>query len=115
MKTIILFQLFFILFALFAIVSVHKRKKDQSLGTKGAFFWTCFWLCSALFVIWPESTSIVAEKFGLGRGADLILYSSVAIIFFMLFRMHIKIEALNRTITKVTRDTALQKESQKKL
>ena len=108
---LILFQSLFSLFALFAIVSVVKKKQETLLGSKGTIFWIVFWLSASVFVWWPNSTVILANYLGIGRGTDLILYVSLVIIFFVLFRLHIKIESIGRDITKVVRKEALEENS----
>ena len=110
---IILFQLLFSLFALFAIFSVVKKKQEGLLGPKGTLFWLLFWLIAIIFVWWPNSTVILANYIGIGRGTDLILYVSLAVIFFILFRLHVKIESIGRDITKVVRKETLGDEEEK--
>ncbi len=106
---IIIFQILFVLFALFAIGVVLKRKKDGLLGPKGVIFWIVFWLIAILVVFWPNSTSILAKYLGIGRGSDLVIYVSLALMFFILFRLHVKIESIGRDITKVVRKESLEK------
>ncbi len=101
------FQIIFVAFSLLAIANVWKRKKDAELGLKGAWFWILFWLLADMAVLWPESTTLIANRFGIGRGSDFILYIAIALIFFILFRLHVKIERMNRDITKVVRRDAL--------
>ena len=103
---LLLFQLLFSAFALFAVASVIKRKKEGLLGQKGAFFWIIFWAAAA-FVVWsPNSTSRIANAFGIGRGADLIIYTAIIIIFYILFKLHIKIESVGRDVTRMVRHLA---------
>ncbi len=104
---LILFQSLFTLFALFAIISVATKRKSGLLGPKGTVFWVLFWLLACIFVWWPNSTVILANYLGIGRGTDLVLYVSLALIFFILFRLHVKVESIGRDITKVVRREAL--------
>ena len=110
---LILFQILFILFALFAIVTVVKRKQDSYLGPKAMFFWVCFWLVATVVVVWPNSVQIIADHIGIGRGSDLVIYVSVAAIFYLLFRLNIKQEGLRRELTKVVRKRAIEEEVHK--
>lgn len=103
-----LFQSAFILFSLFAILNIARRKKEGFLGVAGMVVWILFWIVADIAVAWPDTTSRVAEAFGIGRGADFVIYSSIALIFYILFRLHIKIEAIERDITKVVREKALK-------
>ncbi|OGH91344.1 MAG: hypothetical protein A2479_03140 [Candidatus Magasanikbacteria bacterium RIFOXYC2_FULL_39_8] len=103
------FQVVFILFALFAIVSVVNKRRESSLGPKGMLFWILFWVGASIVVMWPESVQIIARRFGIGRGVDFVIYIALVIIFFILFRLHVKFEELKRDLTKVVRDKALDK------
>lgn len=109
----ILFQILFIIFAIFAINSIWSRKKDQLLTTRGTWFWTLFWVVAIIAVAWPESTAMIANLFGIGRGTDVVLYISVVTLFFLLFRLHIKLETINRNITEWVRKEALKKEDKR--
>ena len=104
------FQILFLLISLFAIANDWKRKRDGQLGQKGAFFWILFWVVADLAALYPNSTTVIANHFGIGRGADFILYIALAAIFYLLFKLHIKIEILGRDVTKVVRRDALETE-----
>ena len=104
---LILFQFLFTVGALIAIVSVIRKKKEGRFGVKGMIFWVLFWLSAIVAILWPDSTTILANRFGIGRGTDFILYVSVAVIFYLIFKLHIKIEAISRDITKIVRKDSL--------
>lgn len=105
---LIIFKLLFILFSLFAIYSIWKRRQDNFLGIKGSLFWCVFWIGADMIVLWPETSSILAAKFGIGRGADFIVYIAIALIFFLLFKLHVKIESVSRDVTELVRKQALK-------
>ena len=104
---LLLFQLLFTAFALFAIVSVIKKKHEQVLGKYGVSFWVVFWMIAGVVVWWPNATTIIANAFGIGRGADLIIYVSLIVLFYILFKLHVKIESVGRDVTQVVRDRAI--------
>ena len=104
----ILFQILFTLFALLAAVNVVKRKKEGQINMTGAMFWTFFWLFGIVVVLRPESAALLANTLGIGRGSDLILYISVVIIFYLIFKLHIKLENINRNLTKIVRKEAVE-------
>ncbi len=106
---IILFQSLFVLFSLYSIFFVIKKKRDELLGPRGMFFWILFWIGVITVVVWPDGTAKIAHVFGIGRGADFVMYVALATLFFIVFRLHIKIEAMNRDVTKVVREKALKK------
>ncbi|OIO20059.1 MAG: DUF2304 domain-containing protein [Candidatus Magasanikbacteria bacterium CG_4_9_14_0_2_um_filter_41_10] len=104
----IIFQFLFILFSLFAIITVIKRKKDAVMSNVGTTFWIIFWMLTDVVVLFPDSTTLFANRLGIGRGSDLITYVSLAIVFFVLFRLHVKLHEIERDITSVVRKDALK-------
>lgn len=105
---LIIFQMLFLLFALYAIIAVVKRRRDGLLSVTGVAFWILFWVAAAWVVISPNSTQVIATHLGIGRGTDLVVYASIALIFFVLFRLHVKVESVSRDITKAVREEALK-------
>lgn len=88
-------------------MSVFKKFRVGDLSRRGAAFWTLFWIAALGAVLWPHGTTILANLFGIGRGTDFVLYVAIAVIFMILFRLHIKTEQINRDITKVVREKAV--------
>jgi hypothetical protein len=105
---IILFQIIFIAFSFFAIINVWQKAKQGFLGKKSKFFWLVFWILTVVVVIYPDSVQKIADYLGIGRGADLVVYSAIIIIFFVLFKLNIKIEGLKKDLTKLVREDTLK-------
>lgn len=104
-----IFQSLIVLFALATLYNVVKLKQQGTIGIRGAIFWTFFWLGVSVVVMWPQGVQIIARTFGVGRGTDFVLYISVITLFFLIFRLHIKIENIARSITKIARREAIEK------
>jgi len=102
-----IFQILFALFGLFVLSAIYQKKKQGVLGHKGFIFWVIFWVVAIVAVFWPNSTQVLAVYVGIGRGTDLVVYVSLAVMFFVLFRLHVKIESIGRDVTKVVRKEAL--------
>lgn len=79
------------------------------MSFRALFFWILFWLLTIVVVLWPSSTEFAAEYLGIGRGADLVVYISLALMFYILLRLHIKLEMMNRDLTKIVRKDSLEK------
>lgn len=105
---LLVFQILFAVFAISAVLSVLKKRKEGLLGKRGASFWSVFWLVAIVVVFIPETASVLAVKLGIGRGSDLVIYVSTALIFYLLFRLNVKVEGLARGLTKVTREDAIK-------
>ena len=69
--------------------------------------WSLFWVVAGIVVLLPNSTAYFAKIVGIGRGADLVVYVALATVFFIIFKLMMKIELLNKDITKLTRKFAL--------
>ncbi len=103
-----LIQILLVIFFLFALIKVAGRFKTGDLSFVAMFGWALFWVAAMVVVLLPNSTAKLAEFVGIGRGADLVVYVSLASIFFIIFKLMVKIETLNREITKLTRKISLQ-------
>lgn len=111
---IIIFQLIIVLFALATLIDIIKLRQKGTLGIRGTIFWILFWIGVCIVVMWPQGVQMIARSFGIGRGSDFILYISVVTLFFLVFRLHIKIENIGRDVTKVVRKNAIENSNYKK-
>lgn len=103
-----LFQILFSVFAVGALVATGLQFKNKGLSGRAAFFWGVVWIGAWAVVMWPESTQQVAQTLGIGRGTDVVVYAAIATIFFLLFRLHVKMETINRQVTQVVRREAVE-------
>ncbi|MDO8499447.1 MAG: DUF2304 domain-containing protein [bacterium] len=102
-------QIILVLFFLLAIFNVIKRYREGAIAGLTLVSWFIFWVVAMVVVIRPNDTFYFAHLVGIGRGSDLIVYSALAIMFFLFFRLTVKIEKMNKDITKLTREMALGK------
>ena len=102
------FQILVILFCLYAAFRVGQKIKTRGLGKRWGAFWLAFWLGVGLVVALPWTTSLLAARLGVTRGVDLVMYVSVIALFYLVFRLTIKIEKLEGNITKLVREIALK-------
>ncbi len=106
-------QALLVVFFLFAVMKVVGRFRAGELTKRGAVLWFVFWLVAAVVVLMPNSTAVLAQIVGIGRGADLVVYVALASVFFLIFRLMVKIEMLNKDITTLTRKISLQETDKK--
>lgn len=103
-----LIQILISIFALFAISRLVLKFKKTELRISKFFIWLIFWLAVGVVVWIPDATNMAANFLGIGRGADLVFYLSIILIFYLIFRIYIKIEKVEKDITKVVRKDALE-------
>jgi len=91
----------------FILYKLFRQRQDGKLSNTAFIFWFLLWL-AALLVFWqPEITSYLANILGIGRGADLAVYLSILVIFYIIFRIYVRINKLESQLTKVVRKDAI--------
>ena len=90
------------------IYKTWKKRRAAAITVQEFFLWTVFWLLGAGLVLFPEITQRVARFVGIGRGVDLVIYISLTLLFFGLFYVLVRLERLERDVTKITRKMALE-------
>jgi hypothetical protein len=110
---ITLTQIFLATFLLFALSRVFLRLKSSELSLFGFIFWSGIFGLAMVVVLFPGLTSNIAKMLGIGRGADVIVYISVTLLFYLVFRLYIFIEDLRHDITEIVRKIALKNMNKK--
>ncbi len=65
-------------------------------------------ICGEYLVLFPNQTTVVASHFGIGRGADLMLYLWVLLSIIILLNVHLRLRSLNDRLIELTRQLALR-------
>jgi len=101
-------QIVLICFAAFAFSRVLVRYRRGGMRMAHLGLWLLFW-SGVVVVAWlPDTTSLLAQWLGVGRGVDTAMYLSILMSFYLLFRSFAKIEDLDRQITRIVRAHALR-------
>jgi len=103
-------QIFLLLAALLAIIFGVRRFLRHEINFLALLIWLLVWLAVGSVAVYPEGSTRLAHALGVGRGTDLLTYISLAAIFYMLFRLFLRQERIERDITKIVRHTALSDE-----
>ena len=99
-----------IIFLAFAVSRVYLQLKRGTLKILGFLFWITVFLGAIIFIIDPGLTGRLAKLLGIGRGADVVIYFSIALLFYLLFRIYIYIEDLKHEITELISQLALKED-----
>lgn len=103
-----LIQIFLILAFVTAFYVTWKRYSQHVITLAEAVSWSVLWSGGVAVTLIPEITERLASVFGVGRGVDLILYAAVAIQFFLIFKLFINHERMERKLTDMVRNDALK-------
>ncbi|MFZ2803601.1 MAG: DUF2304 domain-containing protein [Patescibacteria group bacterium] len=109
---LIQFVLIIILIAVLAMT--WRRAKQNVISRREAFLWSVLWIGAGVVIILPQTTTVVAHFFGVGRGVDFILYGAVLLLFVLVFKIFVSLDALERKLTDIVRREALKDMPEKK-
>ncbi len=102
-------QVLLLAFVLVALVKVIYSYQQRRLAPLDVLFWGLVWMGTAAIIIFPDVTSFVAHLLGIGRGADLIIYASLLISFYLIFRLYVALTRLEQEVTELVRAIALER------
>lgn len=101
-------QIIIVALAAFAVGGAFRRYLRRELSVRRFLGWAVVWVAAAVVVLVPTTSERLAAILGVGRGADVIIYLSVAALFYLQFRLFARIDRLERDITTLTRHAALK-------
>jgi len=68
----------------------------------------CFAVGGTLSVLFPDGVTWLAERVGVGRGTDLVLYALVIAFLFTAIGLYQRVQHLEERLTRLTRTVALR-------
>lgn len=108
-----LIQFIIILFSLFAIFRLIDKFRKKEVFVKEFFLWMIVW-CSVIgATAWFRKIDVIAGFFGVERGADLAIYVSILVLFYLMFKIIVKLDSVDRSITKIVRNVAINSAAEK--
>lgn len=106
-------QLILVVFLVFAISRVYLRAREGTLSIGEIMFWVGIFTAAVVGVIDTNFLSFIATQLGIGRGADVAVYISIVLLFYLIFRTNVMIENLRHEITQLVRVIALMEAEDK--
>lgn len=108
-------QIIIIIFAIFALSRTYLRLHDNKI-TKGEFaLWTFVWISVVIVAFIPQVIVTLSDLFGLGRGLDLAVMTSIILLLYLIFKSYVRIEMIEQDLTELIRKLALEKPRQNKI
>ena len=96
-------------FGLFAISRSYLRFKNNNESIFEFLIWIVIWTSIIIVVFVPKITQIPAKILGIGRGVDALVYLSIVVILYSVYRIYAKIEKIEQDITTLVREETLKK------
>jgi hypothetical protein len=104
----LLIQIILIAFAVLALLRAFMQFRKGNLNLAWLLFWLLFWAAVGIAVLLPQTTDMLAAFVGVGRGVDVVMDLSLIALFYLVFRLFIKLEKIERDITKLVRSISLK-------
>lgn len=82
-----LLNILIVVFGVFALSRVILRAYAGSITRREYIFWSAVWLFIIIVSLFPRISVLFAHLFGIGRGVDLMIYTSIVVLFYLSFRM----------------------------
>ena len=98
---ITLLNIFLTLVAVSTTVYSLQRLKKNRISVSIFFIRTTFWLLLVFVSFFPRITDVLANFFGVDEGANFALLAAVLVLFWLYYRLTMKIEQIERNITKI--------------
>lgn len=106
-----------LVFAAWILLRLVASYKENKVDTFNFVIWTIIWLLIVVVVSHPTYTDRVAQWVGVGRGTDIAFFVAFLLLFYLVFRLYVKITAVESDLTEIVKHIALinhSKENEKK-
>ena len=101
-------------FSLFALGVAIVGYQSKKLTVKKLIIWIAIWLGVMFVALVPHWLSFIAKWLGIGRTIDVAIYGAIVILFYLVFRIYLKIEDVRREITALVQALAIREKKKKK-
>ncbi len=91
-----------LIFVAFALSRAILRFKDKSIKITELALWMIVWGGTLLFVFHPSISDEIAVKIGIARGADTAFFIAIILLFYLIFRLYVKIDRIDKDITTLS-------------
>lgn len=101
------FKILATLFTVFILFKIYIAFKKRHLLTRSdLLFWILLWLTSLVFVFAPNMSGYLARFLGMGRGIDSVFLVSIALNFYLIFILYIKLDKTRQKLTELAINTS---------
>ncbi len=88
---------------------LFRQKNKKQINQNEFKLWLVFWLLGAIAIIFIKEIDILVEQFGFsGSGINFLLYIAIIILFYLIFKLRLKIAKLDKQLTEIVRKISLK-------
>lgn len=115
------FKIFIIVLAVWILLRLFASYREKRLDLINFIIWVLVWsgiIFTVLHPVWSEQLSNIV---GIGERTDLAFFLAIFLLFYLVFRVYVKITSVESDVTELTKHIALinhelnlQKKNEKK-
>lgn len=93
----------------FFLARLYWQKQKNYIGVNEFLFWLVFWILAAVLIASLKFIDKFVAGLGFtGSGIEVLLYLSAAVLFYFVFRLRLRLEKIEKDITKIVKHIALK-------
>ncbi len=100
-------QILIIATLLAALLLTWRRVRQGALSRWAGFLWSALWIAAGVIVLQPEFASLLAGFLGVGRGVDAVIYVAIVGVYYLVVRIFLKLDRMERDLTVIVRKVGL--------
>ena len=103
-------QIIALIIIAFFLSRLFWQKQKKQVNANEFIFWLIFWILAATAIIslkWIDK--LVANLGFSGSGIDILFYIAVIILFYLIFKLRLRLVKIEKDITKLVRNIAIKK------
>lgn len=94
----------------FFIFRLFGQKRKKEINKSEFMLWLSFWSISALAIIFLKELDSLASRLGFSAsGINLLFYAAILVLFYLIFRLRLRIAKLDKDLTDLNRSISLLK------
>lgn len=95
-----------VIFVAFTWSRAMLRFHDKALGYSGFIFWSGIWAIVLIVVFNPGIADKTASLLRLQRGADAMFYFSTILLFYLIFRLYVKLDSIDQSLSRLNEESS---------
>jgi len=90
-----------------ALIAIYMYIRLRS-GLFDVILISLFLAVGIFFVLFPETTNDIAHFVGVSKGANLLLYSAILFLFFLILKLYSRLRRVEQKFTELVRNKSIE-------
>jgi hypothetical protein len=104
-------QIFSVFLALIAISKSYVDLRSRRESLQMFVLWTSMWIAIVIVALFPSLIDALINSFGGGRaGLGTFFGMAIVFLFFVVYRIYVKLERIEQSLTKAIQELALRED-----